>query len=409
MNLIKIIKDFYQITVFKIYLKSGTIKLHLHRGHAPTYLIKRMKKLASSISKIIIDEYGSKEFFKRLSDPLWFQAFGCVLGFDWHSSGLTTVVTGVLKQVIKEETHGIFITGGKGKKSTRTNEEILNITQKKYNFSTNKINELVYADKMTAKVDNSAIQDGYTLYHHVFLFDEYGNWSVIQQGLNYKNKTARRYHWLSDKIGSNFIIEPHTGIIAQKKETIVLDMTSQESENNRKTSLDILSENINNIKNEFSKIKTIIPLKKDQLYLDKWISPQINKNQIFLKSDNIENYEMPKTLNWKIVNKIYDIKPRDYQEFISIPGVGSSTIRSLALISELIYGDKASWKDPVKYNFAHGGKDGVPYPIMRKTYDESIKLLNEVVNGSEIERSEKEQALKRLSIYCKNLFYTNRI
>ena len=393
--------------MFKIYLKSGTIKLHLHRGHAPTYLIKRMKKLASSISKIIIDEYGSKEFFKRLSDPLWFQAFGCVLGFDWHSSGLTTVVTGVLKQVIKEETHGIFITGGKGKKSTRTNEEILNITQKKYNFSTNKINELVYADKMTAKVDNSAIQDGYTLYHHVFLFDEPGNWSVIQQGLNYKNKMARRYHWLSDKLGSNFIIEPHTGIIAQKKETIVLDMTSRESENNRKTSLDILSENINNIRNEFSKIKTIIPIQQDQLYLDKWISPQINKNQIFLKSDNIKNYEMPKTLNWKIINKIYDIKPRNYQEFISIPGVGSSTIRSLALISELIYGDKASWKDPVKYNFAHGGKDGVPYPIMRKTYDESIKLLNEVVNGSEIERSEKEQALKRLSIYCKNLFNTN--
>ena len=393
--------------MFKIYLKSGTIKLHLHRGHAPTYLIKRMKKLAASISKIIIDEYGSKEFFKRLSDPLWFQAFGCVLGFDWHSSGLTTVVTGVLKQVIKEETHGIFITGGKGKKSTRTNEEILNITQKKYNFSTNKINELVYADKMTAKVDNSAIQDGYTLYHHVFLFDEHGNWSVIQQGLNYKNKMARRYHWLSDKLGSNFIIEPHTGIISQKKETMVLDMTSLESENNRKTSLDILSENINNIRNEFSKIKTIIPIQQDQLSLDKWVLPHINKNQILLKSDNIKNYEMPKTLNWKIINKIYDIKPRDYQEFISIQGVGSSTIRSLALIAELIYGDKASWKDPVKYNFAHGGKDGVPYPIMRKTYDESIKLLNQVVNGSEIERSEKEQALKRLSIYSKNLFYTN--
>ena len=229
--------------------------------------------------------------------------------------------------------------------------------------------------KMTAKVDNSVLQDGYTLYHHVFLFDEDGNWSVIQQGLNNKNKMARRYHWLSDKIVSNFIIEPHIGIMAQKKETIVLDMTSRESENNRKTSLDILSDNINNIKNEFSKIKTVISIQQDQLSLDKWVSSHINKNQIFLKNDDIKHYEMPKTLNWKIINKIYDIKPLDYQEFISIPGVGSSTIRSLALISELIYGDKASWKDPVKYNFAHGGKDGVPYPIMRKTYDESIKLF----------------------------------
>ncbi|MGD1835570.1 MAG: DUF763 domain-containing protein [Nitrososphaeraceae archaeon] len=387
-------------------MKRGTISLPLHRGHAPAYLVKRMNKLAAAISKIIIEEYGTKEFLKRLSDPLWFQAFGCVLGFDWHSSGLTTVVTGVLKQSIKEETHDIFITGGKGKRSIKVNEAILNITEKRYNFSTNKINKLTYASKITAKIDNSVVQDGYTLYHHVFLFDKDGNWSVVQQGLNCKNKMARRYHWLSDKIVSNFLIEPHIGIIGDRKETNILDMTSRESEDNRKTSLDILSDDINNIKSKFSKIRTIIPLESKQSLLDKWITTNTDNNQIFLNNKNIKHYEMPKTLNWKLINKIYDIKPKNYEEFISIPGVGYSTIRAIALISELIYGDAASWKDPVKYNFAHGGKDGVPYSISRKTYDKSIKFLNDIIDGSEIERLEKKKALKRLSVYSINLFNT---
>ena len=217
-------------------LRRGTVNLPLHVGHAPSYLVKRMISLSSSISKIIIEEKGTNEFFKKISDPLWFQAFGCVLGFDWHSSGLTTVVTGVLKQALSNEFHGVSIAGGKGKRSTTTKIEIPRLAEKNYNLSTEKISRLLYASKISAKVDNSAIQDGYTLYHHVVFFDKNGNWTIIQQGLNKNNRMARRYHWISDDLKS-YIIDPHKGIISSERLSNVLNMTSKDSEDNRKASV----------------------------------------------------------------------------------------------------------------------------------------------------------------------------
>ena len=192
-----------------------------------------MVGLSYSISKIIIDEYGQQEFLRRLSDPLWFQAFGCVLGFDWHSSGVTTVVTGVLKQSISEDVHGISIAGGKGRRSTETKNEIPKLAEKHYNLSSNKIDKLLYASKMAAKIDNAALQDGYSLYHHAIIFDEEGNWAVVQQGMNPDNKMARRYHWMSDGLTS-FVSEPHVGIISELKSQNTLDMTSSDSIENQK-------------------------------------------------------------------------------------------------------------------------------------------------------------------------------
>lgn len=183
-------------------MKTSVINLPLHGGHAPPYLIRRMIRLSQAISKVIVDEYGQQEFLRRLSDPLWFQAFGCVLGFDWHSSGVTTVVTGVLKQALKADFHGISIAGGKGKKSTATKNDIPELAEKYYNLSSIKINELLYASRMAAKIDNAAIQDGYSLYHHVIFFDQHGDWAIIQQGMNSINRMARRYHWISDNMKS---------------------------------------------------------------------------------------------------------------------------------------------------------------------------------------------------------------
>ena len=387
-------------------MKRGTINLPLHHGQAPSYLVKRMIKLSSAISTIIIEENGSKEFFKRISDPLWFQAFGCVLGFDWHSSGLTTVVTGVLKQSLNSEQHRITISGGKGKNSTKPKYEIKTLAEKNYNLSTSKINHLLYASKMSAKIDNSAIQDGFNLYHHMIFFDEDGNWTIIQQGLNEKYKLARRYHWISDNL-INYIIEPHKGIIGQERIPLCLNMTSKEAEENRKSCVDLVKEGSNSIQSYIYKIMETNTLEK----LDKWISlnrldSDVN-NFVEQRYSHIEKYEMPRKINWKTMDELYDISPTNYEHLISQNGVGPSTVRALALISEIIYGNRASWSDPVKYNYAHGGKDGVPYPIARNTYDNSIKYLSEAINGSEIEKIEKISSLKKLSMYSNILFNTN--
>ena len=387
-------------------MQRGIINLPLHSGHAPPYLVKRMIKLSAAISKIIIEDKGTKEFFKRLSDPLWFQAFGCILGFDWHSSGLTTVVTGVLKQSISYDTHGISLSGGKGKNSTKPKYEIPKLAEQNHNLSTNRINELVYASKMSAKIDSAAIQDGFNLYHHFILFDGSGNWTIIQQGLNKTNKMARRYHWISNNL-PNYIIEPHSGIIGNERIPFCLDMTSRESEENRKTCIDIIKEGSKSIKSSIYRIMETNTYQN----LDKWLYNNklpCDSNGFFEKPNlNIEKYQMPNRINWKVMDELYDIYPKNYEEIISQEGVGPSTIRALSLIAEIIYGTRASWNDPVKYNYAHGGKDGVPYPIARKTYDNSIKYLSEAVNGSEIEKVEKIKSLKRLSVYSNILFNTN--
>jgi len=385
-------------------LKRGTVNLPLHYGHAPSYLIKRMIKLSSGISTIIIDEKGSKEFFKRISDPLWFQAFGCVLGFDWHSSGLTTVFTGVLKQSINSETHGISVSGGKGINAIKPKYEIPKLAENNHNLSTNQINNLVYASKISAKIDNVAIQDGFSLYHHVIFFDNNGNWTIIQQGLNGKYKMARRYHWISDDL-VDYIIEPHKGIIGNERIPLCLNMTSKNSEENRKTCVDLIKEGSKSIQSSINKINKTSSLEN----LDKWISEPTSHPdcKIFLKDKQaIENYEMPHTLNWRTMDELYNITPTNYEDLISQKGAGPSLIRALSLIAEIIYGNRASWKDPVKYNYAHGGKDGLPYPIARNTYDKSIKYLSEVISGSKIEKKERISSLKRLSTYSNILFNT---
>jgi uncharacterized protein len=388
---------------------SATINLPLHGGHAPSYLIRRMVKLSYAISKVIVDEYGQQEFLRRLADPLWFQAFGCVLGFDWHSSGVTTVVTGVLKQSLKEDIHGISVAGGKGRKSTEAKYDIPKLAEKYYSLSSGKIDRLLYVSKMTAKIDNAAVQDGYSLYHHVILFDKEGNWSVVQQGMNSNNKMARRYHWISDNL-KGFVCEPHAGIISASKNPNTLNMTSIDSTENQKICVELARDSINNVKSSVYKIAEMLA-QREMNTLDRWIIADNNLDRKL--SDNrkknqlTEHYEMPHRLDWDVFRKIYDIQPQNYEQLISIPGVGPAAVRALSLIGELIYGTKASWEDPVKYNFAHGGKDGVPYPVARKTYDKSISYLSSAIEGAEIERKQRIQALKKLAEYSARIFNTH--
>jgi uncharacterized protein len=343
---------------------NATINLPLHGGHAPPYLIKRMVKLSHAISKVIVDQYGEHEFLRRLSDPLWFQAFGCVLGFDWHSSGVTTVVTGVLKQALTVDPHGICSAGGKGRKSRET----------------------------------------YSLYHHVILFDKDGDWTVVQQGMNPNNNMARRYHWISDTV-KTFVSEPHSGIICASKNLNTLNMTSIDSEQNQKISVELARGNTNDL------MSSVMNITKNQENvsrigpLDNWITGHDTANLETEQNDyHTEYYEMPRRLNWNLFRKIYEIQPTNYEQLISIPGFGPAAVRALSLIGEIIFGTKASWQDPVKFNFAHGGKDGVPYPVARKTYDKSISYLSSAIEGAEIQREERIQSLKKLAIYSARLF-----
>ncbi|MCD6470234.1 DUF763 domain-containing protein [Candidatus Bathyarchaeota archaeon] len=366
--------------------RTGFAELPLHRGKAPQWLVERMIKLAKEIVIIIVDEYGRDVFLQRISDPYWFQAFGCVLGYDWHSSGVTTVVTGVLKTALKDEDLGIAVCGGKGKLSRETLSEIVKVGEA-FNLSTDKINNLQYASRMSAKVDNAAIQDGYPLYHHAFFVTEDGKWAVIQQGMNINDRTARRYHWLSDQIRS-FVVEPHKAIVSDTRRPIVLDMTAKESEECRKTSVDVAKERTEKVAKMFKMIRPVY-----QRSLQEWI-PEIRDKKW---EDYITEFlSMPFSINWKALRRAYEIQPKNYEELLGIKGIGPSTVRGLALVAEIIYGSKPSWKDPVKYSFAYGGKDGVPYPVNRRAMDESIRILREAVEKARLGDRERLRMLQKL-------------
>jgi len=366
--------------------RTGIAKLPLHYGRAPKWLVVRMRKLAKEIVAIIVDEYGTTDFLRRISDPFWFQALGCVLGYDWHSSGVTTVVTGVLKQAIAPEEQGIVMCGGKGKISLQAPLEIGNVGEK-FGFSSDRIEALRYASKMSAKVDNTAIQAGYQLYHHVFVVAENGEWAVIQQGMCPKDRTARRYHWLSENTG-NFVVEPHNAIVGDIKRDIALDMTAKESEGCRKISVDIAKESPKKI------MRMILSIRPSyQKSLQEWLPKTAD---VAWKEYPIDVLSMPRNVNWKTLQEVYEFQPSSYEELLGFRGIRPATVRGLALIAELIYGEKPSWKDPVKYSFAYGGKDGVPYPLNRKAMDESIRMLKQAIQEAKVGDREKVRSLQRL-------------
>jgi hypothetical protein len=358
--------------------RTGTANLPLHTGKAPRWLFQRMVKLAGGISAVIVDEYGQEELLKRLSDPFWFQAFGCVLGFDWHSSGLTTTVTGALKEGIDREELGIAVCGGKGKTSMKAPNEIRTIADE-FGLAEKERNRLVYSSRMSAKVDSAAVQDGYNLYHHSFIFNEKGKWVVVQQGLNNGNSYARRYHWSSEKVES-FVNEPHTGICCDDKGEEVLNMTSRKSGEARKTSVDIVNER--NSRRYFTGQTIMNDFLGTHRKLD---MPRIH----YIINMNKRNIET--------LRKAYDIQPGNYEELLAIKDIGPKSVRALALVSELVYGKPPNWQDPVKYSFSHGGKDGIPYPVDRETYDKSVDVLRTGLEQARLGNKDKLNAIRRLN------------
>jgi hypothetical protein len=345
-----------------------------------------MRKLAKEIVTIIVDEYGSGEFLRRLSDPFWFQALGCVLGYDWHSSGVTTVLTGVLKQAVNPGEHGIAVCGGKGRFSRQAPSEIVEAGEK-FCLSTTDIERLRYASRMSAKVDNVAVQAGYQLYHHSFFVTEAGQWAVVQQGMCPGDRTARRYHWLSEMI-ADFVSEPQSAIVGDVRRDVVLDMTSKQSEGCRKASVDMVKEHPRKVMRMIMSIRPIY-----QKSLCEWVPSPTGTRWT---EHPIEALSMPRNINWKALQEAYELQPKNYEELLGFRGVGPATVRGLALVAELIYGQKPSWRDPVKYSFAYGGKDGVPYPVDRRAMDESIQMLRRAIEDARFGGKEKVQSLQRL-------------
>ena len=355
-------------------MKTGTTTLPLHWGKAPPWLFSRMTRLSREMLLIMLRDYGTREILRRLSDPCWFQALGCALGFDWHSSGLTTTVCGALKEaarVISHET-GLFVAGGKGRVSRKTPEEIMQ-AQSRLSAPAGK---LVYASRMSAKVDSAAVQDGYQLYHHVFFFDRQGHWAVVQQGLNYDSRKARRYHWLSEGTG-DFVCDPHAAVCCDERAR-ALNLVAREGDKNRKAARTLAVEHPDRIVKEAAKIKTL----------------EFPGRHHIVRED-ID----PKKLRTILV-KTYEARPENFEGLMSLRGIGPKALRSLALLAELIYGPPPSYRDPVRYSYAHGGKDGHPYPVDRASYDNSISFLKQIVNESRIGESDKKKAFRQLAAFC---------
>ncbi len=367
--------------------RTGVANLPLHGGKAPSWLTVRMRKLAHEIADVMVEEHGTTKFLQRLSDPYWFQAFGCVLAYDWHSSGVTTVVTGILKGALSPDEHGIAVCGGKGKTSRKTPSDIA-CAGEKFGFSQQTIDELTYTSRMTAKVDNAAIQAGYQLYHHAFFVTKDEKWAVVQQGMSDRNRSARRYHWLSDNT-QNFVVEPHNAIVGVKHQRS-LNMVAKASEEARKASVDLTKEPTKKLYNLIQ--ATSKP--KNQASLSNWLA---QTDDPWMQTQTALN--MPRNINWDTLSRLYEFQPQNYEELLSVRGVGPATVRGLALVAELVYGEEPSWEDPVKFSFAYGGKDGVPFPVDRKAMDESIGVLRRAVEAAKVGEKEKMRSLQGLRRY----------
>ena len=354
--------------------RTGITDLPLHNGSAPRWLFHRMVKLAGAISDVMLLEVGSEEYLRRLADPFWFQAFSCVLGFDWHSSGTTTVTCGALKKALEGRKDLVMI-GGKGKMSLRTPDELAEVADLN-DLSEDHQARLLYASRMCAKVDNAAIQDGHRLYHHALAFDQEGNWTVVQQGMSDETGYARRYQWSSGHV-SRFVEEPHTAILGSRVGTS-LDMTASSSSESRKVAVDLVNDGVRHLERDI----LIVP--KGQTTIDEWCGGRPMK------------LHMPRTVNWKALRMAYEFQPASYEELLAIRGVGPSAVRALALTGELVYGAEPSWKDPVKFSFAVGGKDGVPYPVDRQAMDRMINYLRRGVEEAKLKKREKLEAVQRL-------------
>ncbi len=352
-------------------MRTGYAHLPLHNGHAPRWLFSRMVPLARSIMTHIVEDYGRHGALARLSDPFWFQAFGCVLGFDWHSSGLTTTTCGALKEGLREVNRelGLYVCGGKGAVSRRTPGEI----EQHCEAIGLDAAPLVKASRLSAKVDSAAVQDGYELYHHCLVFSADGEWCVIQQGMSDADSMARRYHWLG-RPQLDFVDEPHAAVCCDRR-TPALNLAAHESTVSREQITAIAAAP----DAEVEKLSRRLP----ELKLPR-------RHELLAADINPAHFQ-------RTLLRTYAAAAADFEQLLGVRGVGAKGLRALALVAEIIHGTPASMRDPARFAFAHGGKDGTPYPVNRGTYDQTIDILSQALRRSAIDAGDKRAAFRRLA------------
>lgn len=363
--------------------RTGHADLPLHVGTVPKWLADRMMQMGTLIVESIIENFGKKEVLVRLSDPLWFQSLGAVMGMDWHSSGITTSVMYALKRGINSRARefGLCICGGRGKYSRKTPDELQFLADATGLDGT----KLINSSKLVAKVDSTAVQDGFQLYMHNFILSSEGDWTVVQQGMNVNTKTARRYHWSSENLRS-FIEEPHSGITGES-EGLILNLTDRHAKSTRERILSFTKENPDRM---ISEIKNIMK-HENSIH-------EINKQRTItmpahhdVKAEDVNLKRLG-----AVLATAYEAEPKDFESLLLTQGLGPRTIQSLTLVSEIIYGTPSRFEDPARFSFAHGGKDGHPFPVPLKVYDESIRVLHESIARSKLGYKDKSECIKRL-------------
>ncbi len=348
-------------------MKRGTADLPLHYGTVPPWLAERMSRLGGAIAEAIIIEYGRPALLQRLSDPFWFQSLGCVLGMDWHSSGITTSVMNALRKAIncRSEELGVYICGGRGKFSRETPNQLLEVANKTGLNG----NELVRHSKLAAKVDNTAVQDGFQLYLHTFIVTKEGDWSVIQQGMNPNERMARRYHWLSSSLRS-FMEEPHTSVCG-RNQGLILNLTDKLAAPTKEGIVKLTKESPDKL---MSEVSIILP----------------NHHEVKAEDVNLKRLGAALIL-------AHETNVSDMESLLLQEGVGPRTLQSLTLVSEVIHGTPSRFSDPARFSFAHGGKDGHPFPVPTSVYDETIEVFDKAIRQARLGEKDKSNALKNLS------------
>lgn len=375
-------------------MRTGVATVPLDWGHCPPWLFQRMARLGRGIVVAIVEEFGPDEVLRRLSDPVWFQSMGCVMGFDWNSSGLTVTTMGALKEAVRgmEKNIGLYVCGGK-KVSRNTPVEAQNWGQK-LGFSAKLTNSLVSASRRAAKVDSALVQDGFSIYAHNLVFTNSGRWAVIQQGMNTNLKKARRYHWLSDKV-RDFCEEPHTGIASDLK-TKPLNLTASASLQNKTVAVGLLKDEPQNFLRDIGKIAYKHNNLSSQRRLPGFAQMELNNVEFHWHPVVNEKFDLKRLA--KIIEKTRVLAPKNFSEVAFAQGVGPKTIRALSLVAEIVYGAKPSYEDPARYTFAVGGKDGTPYPVDRATYDKMLDTVERGIGKSSVPLNEKENAKRRLEL-----------
>jgi hypothetical protein len=357
--------------------RSGVADLPLHGGRVPAWLATRMVTLGTAIAESVISHYGRPALLSRLSDPFWFQALGSVMGMDWHSSGITTSVMGALKRGLntREQDLGVYICGGRGRHSRGTPDELRRIADR----TSLDGDALVRTSRLAARIDNNAVADGFQIYLHSFVLTDDGEWAIVQQGMNAANRLARRYHWHSAAV-RDFTADPHAAIVGQPVGTI-MNLVDGRARPAQDALLAIA---------RTDPAQTIADVRR--------IEP---RHLSMPARHDVRAADVNEKRLGAVLALAHERDLRDFASFLLLEQLGPRTLQSLALVAEVVHGAPARFADPARFAFAHGGKDGHPFPVPLKVYDESISVLRRALDAAKLGRSDKLQGFARLDAFTR--------